>query len=138
MSDLRMQEFLDRVAGLPISGDQRDWYNVEVASAIDGCRLLGHEVDPADGSALLFLNKSVLLCMPSVGHLAHYPRHLVHCFVDDYRRNGKGEDGLVMRAELFSISPCEEQLCWEVQCRSEHEVPAVQSSVARWLRWLNT
>ena len=40
---------------------------------------------------------------------------------------------IVMRAELFSISPSEEQLAWEIKCRSEREVPNVQSSVFRWL-----
>ncbi len=42
-----------------------------------------------------------------------------------------------MRAELFSISPSEEQLGWEIKCDSECGVPNVQSSVARWLKWLN-
>ena len=42
-----------------------------------------------------------------------------------------------MRAELFSISPSEEQLAWEIKCLSEREVPEVQSNVSRWLQWLN-
>lgn len=136
-TDLRMQEFLDSVSTLSLNRDHREWYNVEVAAAIDGCNIQGHEVDNATGSALLFLRKSVVLCVPDKGHIAHYPRNMIHCFLDDFRRNGQKKDGMVMRAELFSISPCEEQLGWELKCRSEHEVPTIQASVSRWLRWLN-
>ena len=137
VTNLRLQEFLDSVSTLPLDHEEKDWYNVEVSAAIDGCSLLGHEVDAQSGSTLLFLKNSLMLCVPNKGHLAHYPRHLVHCFVDDFRRNGKSEEGLIMRAELFSISPSEEQLAWEIKCYSEHEVPSIQSSVSRWLRWLN-
>jgi hypothetical protein len=136
-TDLRLQEFLDSVSALSLNRSHKEWYNVEVAAAIDGCMIQGHEVDTTNGSALLFLKKSVVLCVPDKGHIAHYPRHLIHCFIDDFRKNGKPEQGLVMRAELFSISPSDEQLGWELKCSSEHEVPSVQSSVSRWLRWLN-
>jgi hypothetical protein len=137
VTDLRFQEFLDSVSSLSLKNGEKDWYNIEVTAAIDGCSILGHEVDPHSGSSLIFLKNSLMLCVPSKGHLAHYPRHLVHCFVDDFRRNGKEENGMVMRAELFSISPSEEQLAWEKKCFSEHEVPTIQASVSRWLRWLN-
>ncbi len=133
----RLQAFLDSVASLSLEHKLREWYNVEVAAAIDGCKIHGHEINSDSGSSLLFLNKSAVLCVPKKGHIAHYPRHLIHCFVDDFRHNGENEDGLVMRAELFSISPSEEQLAWEVKCRSERDVPEVQSSVSRWLQWLN-
>ena len=136
-SNERLQAFLDSVSSLSLEHKFHEWYNVEVAAAIDGCKIKGHEVNSASGSSLVFLNNSVILCVPYKGHIAHYPRHLIHCFVDDFRHNGKNEDGLVMRAELFSISPSEEQLGWEVKTRSEREVPNVQSSVSRWLKWLN-
>lgn len=133
----RLQAFLDSVASMSLEHKFHEWYNVEVAAAIDGCKIHGHEVNSDSGSSLLFLNKSAILCVPKKGHIAHYPRHLIHCFVDDFRHNGEHDDGLVMRAELFSITPSEEQLAWEVKCRSERDVPAVQSSVSRWLKWLN-
>ncbi len=136
-SNEHLQAFLDTVSTLSLEHKFHEWYNVEVAAAIDGCKIQGHEVNSDSGSSLLFLSKSVVLCVPQKGHIAHYPRHLIHCFVDDFRHNGENEDGLVMRAELFSISPSEEQLGWEIKCRSEREVPDVQSSVSRWLKWLN-
>ena len=136
-SNEKLQAFLDSVSKLSLEHKFHEWYNVEVAAAIDGCKISGHEVNTDSGASLIFLRKSVVLCVPEKGHIAHYPRHLIHCFIDDFRHNGKQDDGLVMRAELFSISPSEEQLGWEIQCRSEREVPDVQSSVSRWLKWLN-
>ena len=136
-SNEHLQAFLDSVSNLSLEHKFHEWYSVEVAAAIDGCKIQGHEVNSDTGSSLIFLRKSVVLCVPEKGHIAHYPRHLIHCFIDDFRHNGKKDDGLVMRAELFSISPSEEQLGWEIQCRSEREVPEVQSSVSRWLQWLN-
>jgi hypothetical protein len=136
-SNEHLQAFLDSVSKLTLEHKFHEWYNVEVAAAIDGCKIQGHEVNLESGSSLIFLRKSVVLCVPKKGHIAHYPRHLIHCFIDDFRHNGQHDDGLVMRAELFSISPSDEQLGWEIQCRSEREVPEVQSSVSRWLQWLN-
>ena len=136
-SNERFQDFLDSVSSTPMNKKYYEWYNIEVAAAIDGCTIHNHEINKESGSSLIFLNKSAVLCVPEKGQIAHYPRHLLHCFVDDFRRNGEKDSGLVMRAELFSISPSEEQLAWEVKCRSEREVPDVQSSVSRWLQWLN-
>ena len=79
-----------------------------------------------------------MLCSPSSGKMQHFPKHLLHCFVDDNREKCSEHDGVLFRAELFSISPTEEQLCWEHCCRSEMEVPEVQSRVAHWLSWLNS
>ena len=78
-----------------------------------------------------------MLCCPKSGRIHHYPKHLLHCFVDDNRSKSIDVDGVLIRAELFSISPNEEQLCWECSCRSELEVPEMQSKVSRWLSWLN-
>ena len=78
-----------------------------------------------------------MLCSPSAGKMQHFPKHLLHCFVDDNRCECNEHDGVLFRAELFSISPTEEQLCWERCCRSEMEIPDAQSRVARWLSWLN-
>ena len=79
----RLQAFLDSVASMSLEHKFHEWYNVEVAAAIDGCKIHGHEVNSDSGSSLLFLNKSAVLCVPKKGHIAHYPRHLIHCFVDD-------------------------------------------------------
>jgi hypothetical protein len=138
MAHLRVQEYLDDVSELDIPSSQTEWYNVDVASLLSGSKVLGHEVDQSTGDSLLFLEKSVMLCSPSAGKMQHFPKHLLHCFVDDNRCECSEHDGVLFRAELFSISPTEEQLCWERCCRSEMEIPDVQSRVARWLSWLNT
>ena len=137
VSHLRVQEYLDDVSELNIPSSQTEWYNVDVASLLTGSKVLGHEVDQCTGDSLLFLERSVMLCSPSAGKMQHFPKHLLHCFVDDNRCDCNEHDGVLFRAELFSISPTEEQLCWERCCRSEMEIPDVQSRVARWLSWLN-
>ena len=137
MAHLRVQEYLDDVSDLDIPSSQTEWYNVDVASLLTGSKVLGHEVDQCTGDSLLFLERSVMLCSPSAGKMQHFPKHLLHCFVDDNRCECSEHDGVLFRAELFSISPTEEQLCWERCCRSEMEIPDVQSRVARWLSWLN-
>jgi hypothetical protein len=138
MAHLRVQEYLDDVSELDIPSSQTEWYNVDVASLLTGSKVLGHEVDRCTGDSLLFLEKSVMLCSPSAGKMQHFPKHLLHCFVDDNRCECSEHDGVLFRAELFSISPTEEQLCWERCCRSEMEIPDVQSRVSHWLSWLNT
>ena len=138
LSPLRVQEFLDDVAGLALERVEREWFNVDVAAMLDGVDLLGHDLHPADGSALLFLNRSVVLARSCCGTLQHHPRDLIHCFVDDYRHEHEpGEEGIIFRAELFSISPMEEQLCWRIEVDDPMLVPEAQSRVARWMRWLN-
>ncbi|RZP12078.1 MAG: hypothetical protein EVA35_00125 [Candidatus Poseidoniales archaeon] len=138
MAHLRVQEYLDDVSELDIPSSQTEWYNVDVASLLTGSKVLGHEVDRCTGDSLLFLEKSVMLCSPSAGKMQHFPKHLLHCFVDDNRCECSEHDGVLFRAELFSISPTEEQLCWERCCRSEMEIPDVQRRVSHWLSWLNT
>ncbi len=137
-SQLRVQEYLDDVSELDIPSSQTQWYNVDVASLLTSTKILGHEVCTCTGDSLLFLERSVMLCSPSSGKMQHFPKHLLHCFVDDNREKCSEHDGVLFRAELFSISPTEEQLCWEHCCRSEMEVPEVQSRVASWLSWLNS
>ena len=135
---LRVQEYLDDVSELDIPTSQTQWYNVDVASLLTSTKILGHEVDKCTGDSLLFLERSAMLCSPSSGKMQRFPKHLLHCFVDDNREKCSEHDGVLFRAELFSISPTEEQLCWEHCCRSEMEVPEVQSRVAHWLSWLNS
>ncbi|MEC7756565.1 MAG: hypothetical protein VX621_01960 [Candidatus Thermoplasmatota archaeon] len=136
-SQLRIQEYLDEVCNLDIPSSQSQWYNIDVASLLSGSTIEGHELDPMTGSSLIFLSRSAILCCPQSGRIHHYPKHLIHCFVDDNRSELKEADGVLIRAELFSISPTDEQLCWECCCRSELEVPEIQSKVSRWLSWLN-
>ena len=135
---LRVQEYLDDVSELDIPSSQTQWYNIDVASLLTSTKIIGHEVDKCTGNSLLFLEKSAMLCSPSSGKMQHFPKNLLHCFVDANRDKCDEHDGVLFRAELFSISPTEEQLCWEHCCRSEMEVPDVQSRVARWLSWLNS
>ena len=136
-SQLRIQEYLDEVCNLDIPSSQSQWYNIDVASLLSGSTIEGHELDPMTGSSLIFLSRSAILCCPQSGRIHHYPKQLIHCFVDDNRSELKEADGVLIRAELFSISPTDEQLCWECCCRSELEVPEIQSKVSRWLSWLN-
>ncbi len=136
-SQLRIQEYLDDVSDLDIPHSFSQWYQIDVASLLNGSRIKGHEIDPVTGSSLIFLDRSAMLCSPEGGRIQHYPKQLLHCFVDDNRSKPTDVGGILMRAELFSISPNEEQLCWECCCMSELEVPEIQSKVSRWLRWLN-
>ena len=135
---LRVQEYLDDVSNLNLSLSKSQWYNVDVAALLVNCKLIGHDIDEATGASLLFLEKSVMMCCPNSGRMHHYPKHLLHCFVDDKRNMPIDADGVIFKAELFSISPSEEQLCWEEICRSEMEIPLIQNKVSRWLSWLNT
>ncbi len=137
ISQLRIQEYLDDVSEMDISHSHSQWYNVDVAALLNGSRIVGHELDKQTGSSLIFLRRSAILCCPETGRIHHYPKNLIHCFVDD-NRSSPDSEGILMRAELFSISPNQEQLCWECCCRSELEVPEIQSKVSRWLSWLNS
>jgi hypothetical protein len=67
VTHLRIQEYLDDVSNLEISRSHAQWYNIDVASLLSNCKLLGHEVDADDGSSLIFLEKSVMLCCPTAG-----------------------------------------------------------------------
>jgi hypothetical protein len=139
LSQLRVQEFLDDVSNLESCENHLSWYNVDVATMLEGCRILGHSTNPADGSAIIFLQESVVVCNPEAGRIQHYPRGMVHCFVDDQRKKEDREDGdPVFSTELFSVSPREEELCYMLSCHEEHDVPNMQNEVARWLCWLNS
>ena len=107
VSQLRIQEYLDDVSELDIPRSYSQWYNVDVASLLNGTRIVGHELDADSGASLIFLKRSAMLCCPESGRIHHFPKHLLHCFVDDNRSKCKDADGILMRAELFSISPIE-------------------------------
>ncbi len=137
LSQLRVQEFLDDVSNLDSCENHISWYNVDVATMLEGCRILGHSTNPDDGSAVIFLDKSVVVCDPRGGRVQHYPKGMVHCFIDDRRKEVKSEDDSLFSVELFSISPRNEELCYILSCDSEEDVPTIQNEVARWLGWLN-
>ena len=84
-TQLKVQQYLDDVSRLNIPAEQTQWYNVDVASLISNTNILGHEVDENTGSSLIFLDRSVMFCCPKSGKIHHYPKHLLHCFVDDKR-----------------------------------------------------
>ena len=128
---LRKQEYLDEGSALDLPASYATWYNVDVATLLTSTRIVGHEVDDETGQSLVFFDRSLMLCCPESGRMHHYPKHLLHCFVDDNRCDCAEQDGVLFRAELFSISPTGEQLCWEANCRSEMEVPGVQTKVSR-------
>ena len=135
-TNLHIQEFLDDISKLNLSYAYSQWYNVDVASLISNTNILGHEIDESTGASLIFLDRSVMFCCPNSGKIHHYPKHLLHCFVDDKRGQSEINDTL-FRAELFSISPKDEQLCWEKGCNSEVDIPNLQSKVSNWIGWLN-
>ena len=138
MSHASSQAFLDSVSQLPLSDKEKDWYNVDVKTVLGSTRIVNHEVNPDNGDALVFLKSSLMYCNPREGRLQHFPRNLVHCFVDDFRmRNEEKERDLIFRGELFSVTPHEEQLCWILECQKEVDVPPAQKAVAEWMSWLN-
>ncbi|MFQ3344408.1 MAG: hypothetical protein ACKVI6_05570 [Candidatus Poseidoniales archaeon] len=137
-ADLRVQEYLDDISQLDICREYSQWYNVDVSSLLSNTNILGHEIDYDSGTSLIFLDRSVMLCCPQSGKIHHYPKHLLHCFIDDKRGKCHDSDGTIFRAELFSISPTNEQLCWEKCCVSEIDVPQIQYKVAKWIGWLNS
>lgn len=133
------QAFLDDVVTKLDTRKEKDWYNVDVKTILDKTQILSHEVRE-NGDSLVFLNSSVMYFSPKTGRMQHFPRSLVHCFVDDYRmaiEKNDEDDNVVFRGELFSVTPHEEQLCWILECDAEKDVPHAQASVAKWMSWLN-
>jgi len=138
LSQLRAQEFLDEVSHLKVCDEHQTWFQVDVASMLQGCVIRGHCVDKSEGRAVIFLNGSVISCDPILGKIQHYPRGIVHLFVDDNRCGASTEpDTPLFAVELFSISPREEELSFILSTDVEAEVPQLQETVARWLGWLN-
>ena len=135
--DAGLHAFLDALNACDLPPRQHEWFHVDVATMFSSTPILFHEVDADSGKSLLFLNDSLVLLCPQQHLLHHFPRHLIHCFVEDRRHHVVIANEAVFRAELFSISPLEEQLCWVTQSPSQHDVPALQTKVAKWMAWLN-
>lgn len=133
-----VQRFLDDVSNLKLEMKYNDWYQVDVAAVLDGCKIEKHEVDEVSGDSLVFLKSSLLFCSPELGVMRHYPKNLVHCFVEDMRSSIDSiNKKLLFRGELFSVTPESEQLCWVRNCENDHEIPGTQSIIASWMKWLN-
>ena len=138
VSHEEVQAFLDDVSSLKLAKKQNDWYQIDVSAILDGCEIQGHEIDEASGDSLVFLKSSLLFCSPDLGVMRHYPRSLIHCFVEDKRSANPALDHrFLFKAELFSVTPDSEQLCWIRACKSHNEVPFIQSVVSGWMKWLN-
>lgn len=131
------QEYLDHVSRCDLSQRQQDWLQVDVRAMFSSTPLVHHELESSSGESLLFFSESIVMLCPQQRILHHFPRHLIHCFVEDRRHHAIRDDDVLFRAEIFSISPLEEQLCWVTQCEEAHEIPSIQQRIARWMRWLN-
>ena len=137
-SHAEVQAFLDDVSELKLAKKQNDWYQMDVSAVLDGCEIQGHEVDEASGDSLVFLKSSLLFCSPGLGVMRHYPRSLIHCFVEDKRTIiSTRDERFLFKAELFSVTPDSEQLSWIRACNSHNEVSFTQSVVSGWMKWLN-
>lgn len=137
VSHAEVQAFLDEVLALDIPKKYSDWYQVDVSAVLNDCQIQAHEVDETSGDSLVFLKSSLLFCSPELGVMRHYPRSLIHCFVEDKRPEQNKDKELLFRGELFSITPESEQLCWVRDCTSDHEIPETQSKISGWMKWLN-
>ena len=133
----RVQAFLDDVSRMQLKPDHMTWYQVDVANIIQKTQIHHHEISEDTGESLLFLENSLVWCSPNTGQVHHHPRHLIHCFVDDYRLAERKEGDPLFRGELFSITPQNEQLCWLLESDEQQDLPIIQSKVSTWMAWLN-
>jgi hypothetical protein len=142
VGELHFQEFLDEITELDLDPRIQSWYTVDVTAMLGDVDILYHEINDENGCSLLFLPKSIIHFCPNDRKMQHYPKHLVHCFVDHELPKKQNlhstENKSVFSAEMFSISPSDEHLNWSICAHSENEVPQLQARTARWLRYLNT
>lgn len=140
MSQEQIQNFLDDITKLRLSISFNDWYIVDVAGVLDNCEIKMYELDE-NGDSLIFLKNSLLFCSPELGVMRHYPRSLVHLFVKDTLHTI--EKNSALEAELFSITPESEQLCWVYTTDTSEnkagvtDMQEVHKKIASWLEWLN-
>ena len=137
LAEERIQAFIDDVSVMDLKPSHLMWYQVDVANLVQATNIDHHEVSPASGECLLFLEKSLVWCSPKTGKIQHHPKHLIHCFVDDYRLGERKPGDPLIRGELFSITPQNEQLCWLLESNDEQDLPAIQAKVSNWMTWLN-
>ena len=138
VSQENVQKFLDDISNLKLDAKFNNWYQYDVATMLDGCKIENHELDESSGDSLIFLKSSLLFCSPELGVMRHYPKNLVHCFVEDKRGSFDSiNEKLLFRGELFSVTPDTEQLCWVRDCQNDYEIPETQTIIASWMKWLN-
>ncbi len=136
--ELHLRDFLDKLCDHSFPPDVQKWYNVDVRSILGDVLIESHDVDPDTGSSLLFCPKSAIYCDPSTTVVHHFPRHLIHCFVDDLRHSPDPSDpNSIFRIEMFSVSPRNEQLSWHRCTERVEDIPGLQAQASRWLDWLN-
>ena len=135
--DSGRQDFLDSLVDLRLSKSVVDWYTLDVLTTIGESRIIEYDVNESSGKSLLMLNYSAILCDPETLCVRHYPRHLLHCFVEDLRKHpDPSHPGAVFQIELFSVTPKHEQLSWTHCAHNEAEIPSLQSAAGRWMNWL--
>ena len=137
VAEERIQAFLDDVSKMDLKPTQLAWYQVDVANMVQQTEIQHHEVSDGTGECLLFLEKSLVWCSPRTGQVQHHPKHLIHCFVDDYRLGERKDGDPLFRGELFSITPQNEQLCWLLESNEQKDLPHIQQKVSKWMAWLN-
>ena len=133
----RLQTFLDDVANLELPDAQHQWYQVEVAAMLDGSEILMHEVQPLTGAALLFMNNGVVLAEHAA---AGFDNTLATSCISSWRISEARLRSMPMACFTALNSsqfhpPTSSSAGYE--CREEHDIPAAQTSTARWMRWLN-
>jgi len=135
--DLGRQEFLDSLVDHHLSKPVVDWYTLDVLTTIGESKIIEYDINEPTGQSLLMLKNSAILCNPETLSLRHYPRHLLHCFVEDLRKQPDPDlPGAVFQIELFSVTPRHEQLSWTHCAHNEREIPSLQSAAGRWMNWL--
>ena len=103
ISHEKVQEFLDEVSSLNLPKKYSDWYHVDVSTMLSNCQVVNHEIDTVSGDSLVFLKSSLLFCSPELGVMRHYPRSLVHCFVEDKRKKKDLEMRIYYSVENYSL-----------------------------------
>ena len=135
--DSGRQEFLDTLVDYRLSKSVIDWYTLDVLTTIGESRVIEYDIKKSTGEALLMLNNSAILCDSETLSIRHYPRHLLHCFVEDLRKHpDPAHPDTIFQIELFSVTPRNEQLSWTHCAEDEREIPSLQSVAGRWMNWL--
>ena len=135
--DSGRQDFLDSLVDLHLSKPVVDWYTLDVLTTIGESVIMEYNINESSGQSLLMLKNSAILCDHETLCVRHYPRHLLHCFVEDLRKHPDPDHpGAVFQIELFSVTPRHEQLTWTHCAYDEREIPPLQSAAGRWMNWL--
>ncbi len=132
-----LQNFLDTISSLQLTKRQNEWYQIDVSTLLSQSQIQWFETKPS-GESIVFLKNSLVLCCPKQAIIRHFPKQLIHCFIEDSRAILDEKTSSLFQIELFSISPIEEQLHWTIQTSNHTDIPELQSKAAQWLHWLNS